>query len=171
MRGSGPFPRVCLGSSVTVSPPRHGSARHGPTSLCTGPSAWRRRQYGRTTAPGEGGRQLAIMVVSAADAGDVLSGYPAGVAWEIGVIAGPADRGAHLALDGQAQTERADLSLEYPGVQTAWAAAGNAVRVRSRPWLSSYGAPSAASVSAGRDFKASTGQRSDPRDRARGRCR
>ena len=39
VRGSGPFPRVCLGSSATVSPPRHGSARHGPTSLRTGPSA------------------------------------------------------------------------------------------------------------------------------------
>src|SRR5208282_3730335 len=77
VRGSGPFLRVCLGSSVTVSPPHHGSARHGPTSLRTGPSAGRRRRYGRTVAAGSGGRELAIMVVPAADAGGVLSGYPA----------------------------------------------------------------------------------------------
>jgi len=77
VRGSGPFPRVCLGSSVTVIPPRHGSGCQGPTSLRTGPSAGRRRQYGRTPAAGDGGRELAIMVVPAADAGDVLSGYPA----------------------------------------------------------------------------------------------
>ena len=50
---------VCPGSSVTVSPPRHGSARHGPTSLRTGPSAGRRRQHGRTAAAGGAGRELA----------------------------------------------------------------------------------------------------------------
>ena len=60
-----------------VSPPRHGSARHGPTSLRTGPSAGRRRRYGRTAAAGGGGRELAIMAVPAADAGGLLSGYPA----------------------------------------------------------------------------------------------
>ena len=50
VRGSDPFLRVCLGSSVMVSPPRRGSARHGPTSLRRGPSAGRRGQYGRTAA-------------------------------------------------------------------------------------------------------------------------
>ena len=48
VRGSDPFLRVCLGSSVTVSPPRRGSPRHGPTSLRTGLSARRCGQYGRT---------------------------------------------------------------------------------------------------------------------------
>jgi hypothetical protein len=91
VHGSGPFLRVCLGSSVTVSPPRHGSPRHGPTSLRTGPSAGRRRQYGRTAAAGDGGRELAIMVVRAADAGDVLSGYPAWpVRGAVSARAGPA---------------------------------------------------------------------------------
>ena len=51
-----------------VSPPHHGSARHGPTSLRTGPSAGRRRQYGRTAAAGGGEREPAIMAVPAADA-------------------------------------------------------------------------------------------------------
>ena len=68
VRGSNPFLRVCLGSSVMVSPPRRGSARHGPTSLRGGPSARRCGQYGRTAAGG-GGRELAIMAVPAADAG------------------------------------------------------------------------------------------------------
>jgi hypothetical protein len=31
---------------AAISPPRHGSTRHGPTSACTGPSARQRRQYG-----------------------------------------------------------------------------------------------------------------------------
>ena len=60
-----------------VSSPRHGSARYGPTSLRTGPSAGRCGQYGRTAVAGDGGRELAIMAVPAADAGNVLSGYPA----------------------------------------------------------------------------------------------
>jgi len=34
-------------------------------------------QYGRAAAAGDGGRELAIIVVPAVDAGDVLSGYPA----------------------------------------------------------------------------------------------
>jgi hypothetical protein len=70
VRGSGPFLRVCLGSSVTVSPPRHGSTRNGPTSLHTRPSAGRRRQQGRTPAAGDGERELAGMVMPAAHAGD-----------------------------------------------------------------------------------------------------
>ena len=41
VRGSNPFLRVCLGSSVMISPPRHRSTRHGPTSLRAGRSARR----------------------------------------------------------------------------------------------------------------------------------
>ena len=41
VRGTNPFLRVCLGSSVMISPPRPGSTRHGPTSPRAGPSARR----------------------------------------------------------------------------------------------------------------------------------
>ena len=62
---------------VVVSPPCHRSTRPGPTSLRTRPSAGRRRQHGRTPTAGDGEREPAGMMMSAAGAGTVLSGNPA----------------------------------------------------------------------------------------------
>jgi hypothetical protein len=76
VRGSAPFLRVCLGSSVVASPPRHGSTRHGPTSLRTGPSARRCRGSGETPAAGDGGRDPAGMAVPAAHASDGAGRVP-----------------------------------------------------------------------------------------------
>ena len=60
---------------LSVSPPRHGSARHGPTSLRTGPSADRRAQAVRPEGGGVRWRSSwrSLLLVP----GGVLSGYPA----------------------------------------------------------------------------------------------
>ena len=61
------YPRTPAPAPLSlVSPPRHGSTRHGPASLRIGPSAGRRRRYGRTAAAGDDGRERAGRVVLAA---------------------------------------------------------------------------------------------------------